>query len=145
MLNRSPRQRWLLLPLSLMMILWPSLSFAGRTVDDIEPIVISDDILKTTTQVESAISQGGGAGPSEGTQAGGDGSAATPSSGTQTSSAGGGKGNNGHGNNEDGVDSSNPGKGKGGPNGATDASCDGSGPCVDDENGKSSPANASGS
>lgn len=33
-----------------------------------------------------------------------------------------GKGNNGHGNNEDGVDCSNPGKGKGGPNGKTDES-----------------------
>jgi hypothetical protein len=30
--------------------------------------------------------------------------------------------NNGHGNNLDGVDSSNPGKGKGGPNGAVDPS-----------------------
>ena len=39
-----------------------------------------------------------------------------------------GKGNNGHGNNEDGVDVSNPGKGKGGPNGKEDESGD-----VDDE------------
>lgn len=39
-----------------------------------------------------------------------------------------GKSNNGHGNNADGVDSSNPGKGKGGPNGAVDESGD-----VDDE------------
>ncbi len=37
---------------------------------------------------------------------------------------GGGNGNNGHGNNEDGVDSSNPGQGGGGPNGATDPSGD---------------------
>jgi hypothetical protein len=41
--------------------------------------------------------------------------------------------NQGHGNNDDGVDSSNPGQGGGGPNGSTDASCDGSGECVDDE------------
>jgi hypothetical protein len=67
MMNRSPRRSWLLLPLSLLMLLCPSMGFAARTVDDIEPIVISDDILKTTTQVESAISQGGGAGPSCGT------------------------------------------------------------------------------
>jgi hypothetical protein len=40
--------------------------------------------------------------------------------------------NNGHGNNEDGVDSSNPGQGDGGPNGATDESCTGD-TCVDDE------------
>ena len=39
-----------------------------------------------------------------------------------------GKGNNGHGNNEDGVDSSNPGQGDGGPNGAEDSD-----PNVDDE------------
>jgi hypothetical protein len=36
--------------------------------------------------------------------------------------------NNGHGNNLDGVDSSNPGKGSGGPNGAVDLSAG-----VDDE------------
>ena len=41
--------------------------------------------------------------------------------------------NNGHGNNEDGVDSSNPGRGSGGPNGEEDASCNGSGDCIDDE------------
>lgn len=35
---------------------------------------------------------------------------------------GNGNGNNGHGNNEDGVDSSNPGQGGGGPNGQTDPS-----------------------
>lgn len=44
------------------------------------------------------------------------------------------KSNNGHGNNEDGVDSSNPGSGEGGPNGETDQSCDGTGDCIDDEN-----------
>lgn len=46
-----------------------------------------------------------------------------------------GVGNQGHGNNEDGVDSSNPGKGSGGPGSGDDASCDGSGECVDDESG----------
>ncbi len=45
-----------------------------------------------------------------------------------------GNGNNGHGNNADGVDSSNPGAGDGGPNGALDASCDAAG-CTDDEAG----------
>ena len=40
-----------------------------------------------------------------------------------------GKNNNGHGNNADGVDVSNPGEGKGGPNGAVDESG-----AVDDEN-----------
>ena len=41
-----------------------------------------------------------------------------------------GNGNNGHGNNADGVDSSNPGQGQGGPTGANDPSGN-----VDDENG----------
>lgn len=46
-----------------------------------------------------------------------------------------GNGNNGHGNNGDGVDSSNPGQGHGGPNGQIDPSCDGAGNCTDDEAG----------
>jgi hypothetical protein len=41
--------------------------------------------------------------------------------------------NNGHGNNADGVDSSNKGQGNGGPNGGTDESCPEGGVCVDDE------------
>jgi hypothetical protein len=41
--------------------------------------------------------------------------------------------NNGHGNNLDGVDSSNPGKGSGGPNGAVDLSVDEDGNIYDDE------------
>lgn len=56
-----------------------------------------------------------------------------------------GKDNNGHGNNADGVDSSNPGKGKGGPNGAVDESCDGTGECIDDENGGGSTSSGSSS
>ncbi|MGB8222927.1 MAG: hypothetical protein WCF10_10070 [Polyangiales bacterium] len=56
----------------------------------------------------------------------------TDTSGTTTTDTSG-KSNNGHGNNADGVDSSNPGKGKGGPNGAVDASCTDPSNCVDDE------------
>jgi len=74
-----------------------------------EPVVISDDVFDRTTEVISL------AGPISG--------------------AGGEKSNNGHGNNADGVDSSNPGQGGGGPNGAVDESCDGTGTCVDDEAG----------
>jgi len=73
--------------------------FADYVVDTFEPVVVSDDIYNTSTEVVSL------AGP----------------------------GNNGNGNNEDGVDSSNPGQGKGGPNGGVDASCTGDGECVDDE------------
>ena len=54
----------------------------------------------------------------------------TSGGGQGTSNCDNGHGNNGHGNNLDGVDSSNPGKGKGGPNGAVDESGD-----VDDEAG----------
>ena len=43
--------------------------------------------------------------------------------------------NNGHGNNLDGVDSSNEGQGGGGPGGETDLSCVETGVCIDDEGG----------
>jgi hypothetical protein len=49
-------------------------------------------------------------------------------------------GNNGHGNNQDGVDSSNPGQGSGGPNGQTDTNNG-----VDDENGVGSGSGNGGS
>lgn len=48
-------------------------------------------------------------------------------------------GNNGHGNNDDGVDSSNPGQGQGGPNGAEDSD-----PAVDDESGSGGNGNGRG-
>ena len=52
---------------------------------------------------------------------------------TTGESSSGGTENDGHGNNTDGVDSSNKGQGQGGPNGGVDESCDGTGECVDDE------------
>ena len=58
--------------------------------------------------------------------------------------AGSGKSNNGHGNNADGVDSSNPGKGNGGPNGSVDQSCPAGGTCVDDEKGTGSGSDSGG-
>ncbi|MEO1857883.1 MAG: hypothetical protein ABGY95_11050 [Rubritalea sp.] len=45
----------------------------------------------------------------------------------------GGKSNNGHGNNIDGIDVSNPGEGQGGPNGELDTDYDGDGTYEDDE------------
>ncbi len=60
------------------------------------------------------------------------GTTTTDTSGTTTTDTSG-KSNNGHGNNADGVDSSNPGQGKGGPNGTVDTSCPEGGTCVDDE------------
>jgi len=57
-----------------------------------------------------------------------DSSSDAPSSSGGTDSSGHQHQNNGHGNNLDGIDSSNPGKGSGGPNGAIDPSAG-----VDDE------------
>ena len=85
-------------------------------------IVIQDDIWKTTTEIERPGDAG--------SPSGGDTAAAGADSG-----AGDGKSNNGHGNNEDGVDSSNPSNGEGGPNGEADASCPTPDSCVDDEAG----------
>lgn len=87
---------------------WAAAAQADMVVDSNEPVVISDDILERTTAVESAADAPASAGTAQG--------------------------NHGHGNNADGVDSSNPGQGQGGPNGASDPSC-GSGGCVDDEAG----------
>jgi hypothetical protein len=143
----KPGVRALLLgiPLSVLAWAWSGPAAADRTVDSIEPVVISDDIMKQTTQVESATdsapnadggSGGGGeqeAGSSGGSDPGASGGGGSESSGGDEGSDDGGKTNHGHGNNEDGVDSSNPGQGVGGPNGAEDPSCSGDGPCVDDE------------
>ena len=113
------------------MATWSLPALADRTVNAVQPVVISDDILERTTAVESASSEStssstpDGSGGSESGDSSGDG-------GTQVAS---GHDNNGHGNNLDGVDSSNPSQGHGGPNGQTDLSCDGSGACVDDEAG----------
>ncbi len=90
-----------------MLAFGPGLAAADYTVSAGEPVVISDDVFDRTTTV---ISLTGGPGSS-------------------------GKDNNGHGNNEDGVDSSNPGQGDGGPNGGVDESCPSGGECVDDEAG----------
>jgi hypothetical protein len=88
----------------LLVFLGPGFAMAERVVNAGEPIVISDDITNRTKAVQSL-----------------------------NGDVLGGKDNQGHGNNEDGVDSSNPAQGGGGPNGSTDASCDGTGTCVDDE------------
>jgi len=75
---------------------------------------------------EWEVDGGGDSGDSGGGDSGAD-------SGGGDSAGDSGKSNNGHGNNEDGVDSSNPGQGNGGPNGAPDESCPEGGECVDDE------------
>jgi len=78
-----------------------STATADESAANLEFIMVSDDIRKTMT--ETARPEGTVASPA---------------------------GNNGHGNNLDGVDSSNPGEGDGGPNGAVDESGD-----FDDEGG----------
>jgi hypothetical protein len=80
----------------------PAAGWADNQADNLEFIIVSDDIRKQVTNVARP----------DGSE--GDGSVT----------------NNGHGNNADGVDSSNPGEGGGGPTGAVDPS-DG----VDDEAG----------
>jgi hypothetical protein len=96
---------------------------ADRVVNANEPVVISNDITNRTTGVRSAES--GVADEDE---------AETPASPSEDDAvASPAPENHGHGNNDDGVDSSNPGQGNGGPNGGVDESCDGSGACVDDE------------
>ncbi len=94
----------------------PAVAAADNEAGNLEFIIVSDDIRKSVAEVE---------------RPGGDGSpAAAPAPATAPGGADPGKNNNGHGNNEDGVDSSNPGQGKGGPNGGVDPSGD-----VDDEAG----------
>jgi hypothetical protein len=83
----------------------PTIALADSEASALQFVVVSDDIRKDTT----AVARGAG---------------------SASSDADSGKSNNGHGNNADGVDSSNPGQGGGGPNGAVDPS--GS---VDDEAG----------
>lgn len=94
----------------------PAIGWAQDVSDNLQYIILSDDIRKQVSNVERP-----------------DGAdASTPPAAPNGSDAGdgNGNGNNGHGNNADGVDSSNPGQGKGGPNGGVDPSGD-----VDDEAG----------
>jgi len=85
---------------------------ADRTVNANEPQIWFDDIYNRQVEIVFPSASGGSDAPADVADAGG-------------------KSNNGHGNNADGVDSSNPGQGKGGPN-AAGADSD---PSVDDESG----------
>lgn len=90
----SRKTRIIALFAAVAMLLGFGVALADEVVNSTRPVIVSDDITKRATDVVSASGAQGG----------------------------GGKGNNGHGNNTDGVDSSNPGKGGGGPNGAVDPS-----------------------
>ena len=104
----------------------PAAGWADNQADNLEFIIVSDDIRKQVTNVERP--SGSETSPAAPSGSGTTGSGSSPSS--SSSDSGSGKSNNGHGNNLDGVDSSNPGQGKGGPNGMVDPSGD-----VDDEAG----------
>ena len=117
--NNERHRLWLLvLAAGAMAIIGGGVALADYMVGSGEPVVISDDVFDRTTQVVSLAGPAGGFASLAGSPAGDDGSGQT---------------NNGHGNNLDGVDSSNPGQGAGGPNGGVDASCTDPSTCVDDE------------
>lgn len=101
----------------------------GAGASPFSSYILSDDLGNSVRgSAPEASEWDDGSGAEDGTASGGD----TGASG-DTGSDGTGKSNNGHGNNADGVDSSNPSQGKGGPNGEADASCPEGGTCVDDE------------
>ena len=110
------RKRW-----TLGVVLAAAVSLWGLVEADASPFsshILSDDIANTVSG--SAAEQSDWADGSDTANGGG-------------TTDGSGKDNNGHGNNDDGVDSSNKGQGKGGPNGGIDESCLEGGTCVDDE------------
>jgi hypothetical protein len=84
--------------LGLLGFMIPASATADTETSALEFVIVSDDIQKDIKETE----RGAGSG--------------------SNSDSGSGEGNNGHGNNLDGVDSSNPGQGGGGPNGAVDPS-----------------------
>jgi hypothetical protein len=126
------RKRW-----TLGVVLAAAVGLWGLVEADASPFssyILSDDLGNVVSGTAPGASEWGDESGSA------DGSSSDDGSGTvdDSGSSGGdtvtdGKGNNGHGNNADGVDSSNPSNGHGGPNGAVDESCDGTGTCVDDE------------
>ena len=121
--SKMKAKRW-----TLGVVLAAAVSLFGLIQADASPFstyILSDDLGNRVNG--SAPEQ------SEWTTDPGSGTDQSGSSDDGSATDGSGKDNNGHGNNEDGVDSSNKGRGKGGPNGGVDASCDGSGDCVDDE------------
>ena len=106
----------LALPLAALLafaVLGPVAASADDTAAELQYIVVSDDIQKEVTETARAAGSGSGDGADANANADGTG-----------------KTNNGHGNNADGVDVSNPGEGGGGPNGMDDPSG-----TVDDEAG----------
>ena len=100
-MTRTPLSKCLAL-LAIALLALASGSALADSADAGRVVVVSDDIHKRMANVQHATDDDSGSGT----------------------------GNNGYGNNADGVDSSNPGQGDGGPNGGADPSGD-----VDDEAG----------
>jgi len=120
------KTRW-----TLGVVLAAAVSLWGLVEADASPFssyILSDDLgnmVRGSAAEASEWDDGSGSEDSSGADSGGASSTGE--------SASGGTENDGHGNNTDGVDSSNKGQGQGGPNGGVDESCDGTGDCVDDE------------
>lgn len=136
-------KRW-----TLGVMLVAAVSLFGLVQADASPFssyILSDDLGNSVSgTVPEASSWEDEAGSQDGTDEGNgsrddtSGNSNSSGGGTDNASetgndASGGVENDGHGNNTDGVDSSNRGQGKGGPNGAEDASCPEGGECIDDE------------
>jgi len=126
-------KRW-----TLGVVLVATVSLWGLVEADASPFasyILSDDL---GNMVRGTAAEAGDW-ENESNDSGGDSGDSDSSGGGDSGSSGNGNGhdNNGHGNNADGVDSSNPSQGHGGPNGEADESCPEGGVCVDDENGTS--------
>jgi hypothetical protein len=142
--SKMKAKRW-----TLGVVLVAAVSLWGLVEADASPFssyILSDDLgnmVRGSAAEASAWDDGsgsedtGGTTDSGGNTGNGNGNGSTDSGSENASSTGdgssGGVENDGHGNNTDGVDSSNRGQGKGGPTGAEDASCPEGGECVDDE------------
>ncbi|HSN81576.1 MAG TPA: hypothetical protein VLS88_03275 [Polyangiales bacterium] len=116
-------KRW-----TLGVVLAAAVSLWGLIEADASPFssyVLTDDLSNSVNGVAPEASNWDEGSSGSDSDSGSDGSGSSTDSG--------GKDNNGHGNNADGVDSSNPSQGKGGPNGAADESCPDPSNCVDDE------------
>jgi hypothetical protein len=117
--SKMKAKRW-----TLGVVLAAAVSLWGLVEADASPFssyILSDDlgnIVRGTAAEASDWDSGSG------TEGGASAAGESASDGTE---------NDGHGNNLDGVDSSNQGQGSGGPSGGTDESCPEGGVCVDDE------------
>jgi len=140
--SKMEAKRW-----TLGVVLAAAVSLFGLIQADASPFssyVLSDDLgnsVKGSAPQASdwddgaGTDNGGGSdtGSSSGASSGASSGGGADDAASTGESQSGGTENDGHGNNTDGVDSSNRGQGSGGPSSGVDESCDGTGDCVDDE------------